>query len=809
MLISELYVRFFRSFNYDFERKFRSTSKPQEWEDTSPAWYPFIRVPIEKDITAIVGANESGKSQLLTAIEAAITGSPIDRADFCRYSELYSVQVEAIRYPEFGVAFTAESQDAELLSQLEIEGVTEFALYRPGEGAPFLVVNGERKNLTEAQLENLSTHLPTIGHLQTDLAIPDAVSIAELAGEERNRLHDRKQRSGLLQTLTALGGGDAAAAGAAVVAAFAGPGDESGGPEDRRRAEFHLARQLLVDAARIDPRGFIELRDALNSGREGQVEAVIGAMNTAIKENLNIQRWWSQDKNFELLVEAREQELAFVIQDRTAAKYSFGERSQGLRFFLSYFVQLVGHRTYAKPDILLLDEPDAYLSSVGQGDLLRVLQNFAVPEEDEPRSQIVYVTHSPFLIDKNSPHRIRVLDKGPEDNGTRIVRDAANNRYEPLRSSLGEYVAETAFIGGKNLFVEGHVDQILLVGISAHLTRRLGSTAGVLDLNEVTVIAAGGADAVPYMVYLARGRDTVKPPCVALIDGDTSGRDAERVLKRGEARKRRVLLDKYIVRLDTWFATANVAVDDSVQVQEIEDLLPIEIAHRAALNYLARFNDLSEYDTSSFTVESVRSELPRRGGKVWDAIDHAYRAAFPEDHLEKAGLAREVVSLLSIAPDTTGSESVRERFGVLLRSLSELLDDAADEEDRIRRDDRVKRAVRNFELDHPHGIRKQDAVKLLRELDSALGTSAFRTHLQPVLEQIAKDFELEDRSVLNVPRFPAFQQAIKAIGSSERLAYQDDATKDPASAVLPTPKSKPRQIVSRAPSRGKKRSSAS
>jgi predicted ATPase len=801
MLISELHVRFFRSFNYDFERKFRTTSKPQEWEDTSPAWFPFIRVPIEKDITAIVGANESGKSQLLTAIEAAITGSPIDRGDFCRYSELYSVQVEEIRYPEFGVAFTTEPQDADLLRQLGLEGVTEFALYRPGEGAPFLVVNGERRNLTDLQPGNLTAHLPTIGHLKTDLAIPDAVSIAELAGEERNRLHDRQQRSGLLRTLTALGGGDVAAAGAAVVAALAGGSDDNGTPEDRRRAEFDLARQLLVDAARIDPRGFIELREALNSGREGQVEAVIGAMNTAIKENLNIQRWWSQDKDFELLVEAREQELAFVIQDRTAAKYSFGERSQGLRFFLSYFVQLVGHRMHAKPDILLLDEPDAYLSSVGQADLLRVLQNFAVPEDDEPRSQVVYVTHSPFLIDKNSPHRIRVLDKGAEDNGTRIVRDAANNRYEPLRSSLGEYVAETAFIGGKNLFVEGHVDQILLVGISAHLTRRLGSTAGVLDLNEVTVIAAGGADAVPYMVYLARGRDTVKPPCVALIDGDSSGRDAEKVLKRGEARKRRVLLDGYIVRLDTWFASQNIAVDDDVQVQEIEDLLPIDMAHRAALNYLARFNDLSEYDTTSFTVESVRSELPRSGGRVWDAIDHAYRAAFPEEHLEKAGLAREVVSLLSIAPDTTGSESLRERFGELLRTLSELLDDAADEEDRIRRDDRVKRAVRNFELDHPHGIRKQDAVKLLRELDSALGTSAFRTSLQPVLEQIAKDFELDDRSVLNVPRFPAFQQAVKAIGSSERIAYQDDATKDPASAVLPMPKV--RSVVKRARSTGK------
>jgi predicted ATP-dependent endonuclease of OLD family len=61
-------------------------------------------------------------------------------------------------------------------------------------------------------------------------------------------------------------------------------------------------------------------------------------------------------------------------------------------------------------------------------------------------------------------------------------------------------------VGGTNLFVEGQADQILLAGLSAHMTRRNESTAGLLDLNEVTIIAAGGADSVPYMVYLARGR---------------------------------------------------------------------------------------------------------------------------------------------------------------------------------------------------------------------------------------------------------------------------------------------------------------
>ena len=538
MKLERIDVRFYKSFNFDYELKSkdeREDRQPPEWEVTDGKWHPFVRVPLDPEITAIVGANESGKSQLLSAVEAALVGEPIRREDFCRYSDLYSVRTGEIRLPEFGAWFLIEEADkVEAVPQLK--RARRFGLYRPGGAEPFLIVDDKRVTLGSTELETLESLLPSFHKLETDLAIPDSVSIARLAGRKVQPF-GRGIRSSLLSTLF---GADRTEAG--LGRALLPMISDAAKTEDAARvdAEFELARKLLVDAARIDTSAFDELLDALAAGREGQVEGLVGKMNAAIKENLNIQRWWTQDKDFDLLVEAREHELAFTIRDRTASTYSFKERSQGLRFFLSYFVQLTAHRVRnAKPDILLLDEPDAYLSSVGQQDLLRVLHDYAFPEEDSPRSQVVYVTHSPFLIDKNAPHRIRVLDKGSEDEGTRVVRDAANNRYEPLRSSLGAHVAETAFIGGQNLFVEGAADQVLIAGLSSHLARRAESSAGLLDLNQVTIVPSGGADGIPYMVYLARGRDTVKPACVALVDGDEAGRQAEKVLRRGEARRKR------------------------------------------------------------------------------------------------------------------------------------------------------------------------------------------------------------------------------------------------------------------------------
>jgi predicted ATPase len=783
MKLTRIDIRFFRSFNYDYERKARTGSNPAAWEDQDPEWFPFIRVDLERDITSIVGANESGKSQLLLAVKAVLTGSPIVRGDFCRYSELYSVKVGELRLPEFGGHFAREAGDSDLPASIfELKDRDKFALYRPGSFPAFLVLDDERVELTPEQLAELELCLPTFHVLVTDVAIPASVSIAKLAGEATNVLQDRIRRSTVLKLVSTLQPVPSFDATAQPIY------DELTRPElsaeseqvKRSEAEFQLARKLLVEAAMVDPKEFIELQAALDNGREGEVEAIVGAINRAIRENVNIQRWWSQDRDFELRVEARERELAFTIQDRTASKYSFDERSQGLRYFLSYFVQLTAHRlNNPRPDILLLDEPDAFLSSIGQQDLLRVLHDYSQPESGGAKSQVVYVTHSPFLVDKNAPYRIRVLDKGSEAEGTRVVADAANNRYEPLRSSLGQYVAETAFIGGQNLFVEGPVEQILVAGISSHITRRSGFTQDALDLNKVTLVSGGGADGIPYMVYLARGRDTIKPPCVVLLDGDKAGRDAERVLLAGEARGKRVIDGRFVSRLDLWAESAGLDFD-GVTVEEIEDLLPVPLVRDAALNFLARFVDLSGVDASDFTAASIRDALSTHEGRIWNALTAVYKECFPGEHIEKTGLAHEIVSLIELEPESIGAAELRERFGMLFRHLGEKLEIADNEEHARRSDDQVKRLVRNFERNHPNGMKKFDAQSMMRELQTALGDADFTDISRAKAIAMIRDFELDDLSVPNVPAFDRFRTEIQAFRNSDRLAYQDDVAKNPA-----------------------------
>lgn len=108
MKLSTVLLRWYKSFHMDY----RGTNEKGEiaayrpWNKLSPSFaeneeFPFIAIPVERDITTIVGANESGKSHLLNAIAKVIRGSGTDpedefkRTDLCHYASVRTKNAEA------------------------------------------------------------------------------------------------------------------------------------------------------------------------------------------------------------------------------------------------------------------------------------------------------------------------------------------------------------------------------------------------------------------------------------------------------------------------------------------------------------------------------------------------------------------------------------------------------------------------------------------------------------------------------------------------------------------------------------------
>jgi predicted ATP-dependent endonuclease of OLD family len=293
------------------------------------------------------------------------------------------------------------------------------------------------------------------------------------------------------------------------------------------RDEVILAHDLLCKIAKINSEAISDLANAMADNDVGYTQALVDRINNQLQINLNFPAYWAQDSKFRILLSAKDHNIEFSIIDKTGTKYSFQERSSGLKYFLSYFIQ---HRAYmpdsSHPEILLMDEPDTFLSSQAQQDLLKIFEEVVNSDVEKKASQVIYVTHSPFLIDKNHAERIRVLDKGNDHEGTRVVGNVSKTHYEPLRSAFGAFVAETVYISHCNLMVEGPADQVLLAGATTYLRAFCQiSKRMCLDLNEITIVPAGGAQSIPYLTYLARGRDAEQPAVIALLDSDKEGSD--------------------------------------------------------------------------------------------------------------------------------------------------------------------------------------------------------------------------------------------------------------------------------------------
>ncbi|MBN9619393.1 MAG: hypothetical protein J0H43_06625 [Actinobacteria bacterium] len=204
MKLERAYVRFFRSFNFDYELKARPGSHEREWDRTDLGWYPYVRLDVDPRITAVVGANESGKSHLLDAVERLLTATEVDRQDFCRCSDLYSVEQGERRVSDFAGRFRVETDaDAALMTSLGYPGGQELHYVRAGEGKSFTFTPTapELRLLTAAEETELRGVSPAVFRLETEVALPASMSIRRLADQSTDSLPSRSGRRDILGSL--------------------------------------------------------------------------------------------------------------------------------------------------------------------------------------------------------------------------------------------------------------------------------------------------------------------------------------------------------------------------------------------------------------------------------------------------------------------------------------------------------------------------------------------------------------------------------------------------------------------------------
>lgn len=783
MLLETVYVRFFRSFNFDYLRQNHEDAEQFPWDLVGPEqqYYPFVNVALEQAITTVVGANESGKTQLISAIQCLLGDAPVRPKDFCRYSSFFGVR-HSLGVPEFGGKFSnlSDVEQAALASAVGLAspGPTSFWFFRL-EAGPTVFIRDTSGDFTPYLLEDAKIadlKLPHARRMTAGIELPQNISLKALAtGLAPAGLRDRQSWYETYRTLHnnegSLNVPEQLPGLMSMIPPFSPSSDAS--EVKKSKLAFDLARDMFIKVAGIAPRAFEELLST-GSDDDGYGDALATHITDVLGEALNFAHWWKQDQDFSLQVRKDGFYLVLTMKDRTGQTYTFDERSGGMKYFLSYFIQYMTYEPLeeGRSEILLMDEPDAFLSTQGQQDLLRIFEGYVARDDGTPNAQLLYVTHSPFLIDKNRPERVRVLQKGSGEEGTRIVRKASVDQYEPLRSAFGSFHAENAFIGNCNLLVEGPADQVLFAGISSAM-RRLSYPGTSLNLNDLTLVPVHGASQYKYTLHLTRGRDADRPAVVILLDSDPAGLEARPDLEKGYKGQEIVNPDFIYAIGDLPFESLQVA---TTAIEEPEDLVPSAVA-RAAITHFAE-EVFSQEDAEKISAAlPVKMSVPK-GRRLFDVVQKVALEASSDCarplRMGKVEFAKSISAVLDSLEDDVRIQ-LFSNFSQLFTVLEDRQMRATREQMASRLHDATKRLVERFKRDHRNKALNSSVTYFLDEIETQLvDASDDSERVRQNVRKIRDGFKLLDDPSAYVVDLPLLKTQLG------RLVYGADTDKSRA-----------------------------
>ncbi len=322
-----------------------------------------------------------------------------------------------------------------------------------------------------------------------------------------------------------------------------------------------------------------------------------------------------------------------VRNNRTRMSLPLKNRSKGFNWFFSFLVWFKKIQEDEGTNyIILLDEPGLNLHASAQADLLRFIEDLS------ENYQIIYSTHSPFMVEPACLNRVRtIVDTVKGSVISDSIQEKDPNTLFPLQAALGYDIAQNLFISGKNLLVEGVSDLIYLEIMSGIMQE-----AGLVALDDsITIVPVGGLEKVSTFVSLLRG-SKLKIACLLDSSIDPSSKS-----KLDHLIAHKIIQKKSIRFFDEFI--------DNYESADIEDLFDKS-------EYLNLFNKaFTEHDDIKLTDlnKDINQIIIQINTKLGVQRFNHYR---PANELAKAG-----------ATSKTFNKNTLERFSKLFQVINKLL----------------------------------------------------------------------------------------------------------------------------------------
>lgn len=503
---------------------------------------------ISNRITTLIGGNAAGKTSILKAI-SKLNGESIDTKE----KNINHKNDETKIFAKFRISV---SEQKEINSIYHDEDDNRFILYPASEDIfynLYLKENGELEyslcNQNEEEIDLIELSIPTIINYFDDLLkeiendevkikIIDKISnkntiskvLDELTEEEKNMITDNiknmlsklsKEINDLSNTLI----------------------------PNYKFIYMNSFKDVLVDKILIDDidknktvLNFLdiagikkeEIINAVNSDDRQQIRTIENKTVSVVTQHFK--KIFSQVKDDEyfkisMTIDNKNRSLDFWIQNKITgeAVLPFSAESEGMQWYLSMYLRLYEYFNNIEENtkyILLLDEPNIYLHAEAQYDLLN-----NVFKQKLRDVQIIYSTHSPYMIDAEDLYSLRIVDKDDETKIFNMTIDYL--KFKRKNEKIGDVdVLSPALIATginiSNQLTISPSDKIIVVE-GPHDYYMLSAMKEILkiDDNDIKIIPCHDATKVPFMCSYLYG---LGYNIVALLDNDTDGRKAMKEL---------------------------------------------------------------------------------------------------------------------------------------------------------------------------------------------------------------------------------------------------------------------------------------
>jgi len=257
-----------------------------------------------------------------------------------------------------------------------------------------------------------------------------------------------------------------------------------------------------------DPKGRVQHKEQVN-----------------LKLSEDYEQFWTQDHT-NLYINLDTNNIYFWIKE-DEIYYDPDMRSKGRQWHFSFYIRVTARSLEGKKNVILIDEPGLFLHASAQRDILKKL------DECSKKTQIIYTTHSPYLIPSEKLNRVRLVRKY-EAKGTKIEKLTAKADKEtltPILTAIGEDLSAGIRVNKKNsIILEGFSDYLYFIAFKKLLNMQ----------DELNFIPSVGANNVIHVgsIFFGWGLNPI-----FVLDNDREGKRVKnKLIDKLSIREKRILL---------------------------------------------------------------------------------------------------------------------------------------------------------------------------------------------------------------------------------------------------------------------------